>query len=355
MTTKKNGITAKKSARKSEKVNASNINLASVNVSAPIGSGLSDGSVAPDGGMLSSPAVGGGVRSGKGRNNSADQTNTSFELDAKESAEKEQKKEDTLYNKVVSRFLAPEFDKNAFAASLIAEGLEFTDILDRVNAARREWESAHPAPACSPALVLDVFKKEYAKEFTELVGVAPDGVVASDVRVFSRPAGCLVARPLASDASASAIVRAVLSYRWKIKDDDETRKRARARKNEYYSGLSMAARNGLDLGLTDDQIIEDFTCRLRRARNEMDSDTARLRSSFLKYRKQLDEAIARLVAVCPAACVARLGSSDNVFVLPENITKEQKSVCGVEFAKIRNIRRNMTALNAALWGVNVAI
>jgi len=117
----------------------------------------------------------------------------------------------------------------------------------------------------------------------------------------------------------------------------------------------MAARNGLDLGLSDEQIIEDFTRRLRHARNEMDTDTARLRASFLRYRAQLDDAIARLVAVCPAVAVARLGSSDDVFVIPENITKEQKGVCGVEFAKIRNIRRNITALNAALWGVNVAI
>lgn len=351
MATKKN----RTNGTKIEKVNASAIDLASVNVSAPDGIGLSDGTMSVDGGALSAPAVGGGVRSGKGRNNSSDQLDTAIEMDVKENAEKEQKKEDTLYNKVVARFLAPEFDKNSFAASLIAEGLEFTAIVERVNAARREWDNNHPAPACSTALVLDVFKKEYEKEFTELVGVAPDGVAPSDVRIYSRPAGCLVSRPLAPDASASAIVRAVLSYRWKVKDDDEMKKRARARRNEYYSGLSMAARNGLDLGLSDDEIMKDFERRLMHARHEMDTDTARLRSSFLKYRKQLDDAIARLVAVCPAVAVARLGSSDDVFVLPENITKEEKSVCGVEFAKIRNIRRNMTAINAALWGVNVAV
>lgn len=324
MKTQKNGANNR---TKGESVKDTNKKVSSDNiltdvleavVSAPNGSGLSDGTQSTDSNVLQSPATGGGIRSGKGRNNSADQLEAAITIEAEETA---QKKEDTLYNKVVSRFLAPAFDKNAFAASLIADGLEFTEILSRVNDARKAWEAAHPAPACSVSLVLGVIKSDFEKDFTELVGVAPSDVAPENVRVYSRPAGCLVARPLDSDSSASSIVRAVLSYRYKVKDEEEIRKIKHARKLDYYCALSTAARNGLDLNLTDEEILSDFAKKLRYARNEMDSDTARIRKQYLKYRAQLDEAVARVVALCPSVVVARLGDSGNVFVMPENITK----------------------------------
>ena len=64
--------------------------LQSGSVSVPAAVGLSDGSMTINGGALSSPAVGGGVRSSKGRNNSADQTDLALSLDAKETEEQEQ-------------------------------------------------------------------------------------------------------------------------------------------------------------------------------------------------------------------------------------------------------------------------
>lgn len=324
---------------------------AAASVAAPAGAGLSDGVNFGMPAVLESPSVGGVSAGVSGHNNTASQINAAFAANEAE----ENQKEERLYNKVVSRFLAPEFDKNAFAAGLIASGLDFTEIVAKVNEGRKAWEAANPAPACSVALVLSACG-DYAKEFKQLVGVAPGDVKESDVRVYSRPAGVLVCRPLPGDASAAAIVRAVLSYRYKVADDLAIRERERARKRGYYNSLDTAARNGIDLGMSDEMILEDFKRRLSYARRDMDSETALLKNNFLTIRAKLENAIADVVRVCPSAAVSRYdGRGYDVFTLPENITKEQKALCGSQFAKVRNYRRQLTAINAKLFGVDVIL
>lgn len=361
MATKKNSARVNNSnSRKNESVNATTNVVAGVElekavnaaacVAAPAGSGLMDGTLSITR-ETPSAAVGGCSLGVSGHNNSADQIACAI---AQNEAEESQK-EERLYNKVVARFLAPEFDKNAFAAGLIASGLDFTEIVAKVNEGRKAWELEHPAPACSVALVLSACG-DYEKEFKQLVGVAPADIKEGDVRVYSRPAGVLVARPLAGDASASAIVRAVLSYRYKVADDMAIKERERARKHGYFMGLDNAARNGIDLGLSNEEIMRDFERRLTYARFEMDSETALLRKNFLTIRAKLDEAINAVLAVCPGVALARYdGREFDVTVLPENITKEQKSLCGAQFAKVRNYRRQLTAINAKLWGVDVIL
>ena len=325
-------------------------------VSVPAAVGLSDGVAVPDGGALSSGCDGSDCgRKGTGRNNSADQTDLAFELDAKANEEEKQKKEDTLYNKVVARFTAPAFDRNKYAAPLIAEGLELTDIIARVNDARKEWENSHPAPVCDVARVLAVCVSDYAKEFVDVVGIHPTNIKVSDVRVYSRPSGCLCARPLDVDASASAVVRAVLSYRFKVDDDDAIRKAAFARSLDYHNKLDDGLFAGIEMNYDDERILEDCRRRLESLRRRESSEVATLRENFMKVRARLDAAITEVLAVCPSVAVARLGVNDDVFVLPDNITKEQRAVCGSQFSKIRGYRRSLTAINAKLWGVSVVL
>lgn len=361
MATTKNGGRANRSnTRKNESVNAAanvvagveleKVVNAAAGVAAPAGAGLSDGTLSTT--RETPSAAVGGVSSGvSGHNNSADQIACAIAQNESEESQKEER----LYNKVVARFLAPEFDKNAFAAGLIASGLDFTEIVAKVNEGRKAWELEHPAPACSVGLVLSACG-EYEKEFKQLVGVAPGDVKESEVRVYSRPAGVLVARPLAADSSASAIVRAVLSYRYKVADDLAIKERERARKHGYFMGLDNAARNGIDLGLSNEEILRDFERRLTYARFEMDSETALLKNNFLTIRAKLDNAIADVLRVCPSVALARFDSREfDVFTLPENITKEQKALCGAQFAKVRNYRRQLTAINAKLFGVDVIL
>lgn len=357
MTTKiKSSATSRKGRKVSENVNASEmmqvVNAAAA-VTAPAGAGVGASGVS-DGGALSSPAVGGGVRSSKGRSNSTSQLENAVNEETKAKADEEQRKEDTLYNKIVARFLAPSFDRNAFARPLLASGLDFVEIANRVNDARKEWKKNHPAPDCTVSLVLDACK-DYEKDFVSLVGCRPDDIKADNVRVFSRLGGALSSRPIEMGASASAIVRAVLSWRWYIKEQDETKKRMRVYENNYRGGLRSAARGGLDIGKSKDQIMHDFEMYLNQEINRADSETALLRSNFNKVRARLDSAIKEIISLCPSVAVARLGVSDDVFIIPENITKEQKAVCGAQFAKVRNYRRQLTAINSALWGVPVVL
>lgn len=325
-------------------------------VSVPVAVGLSDGSMSCDGGALSSGCEGGDTgRKSSGRNNATDQTNMAFELDTKESEDEKQKREDSLYNKVVARFTAPAFDRNAFAAPLIAAGLDFLDIANKVNEGRKEWEKLHPAPVCDVARVLAVCVSDYAKEFVDVVGIHPTNIKVSDVRVYSRPSGCLNARPLDADASASAVVRAVLSYRFKVADDDEIRKAQFARSLSYHNKLDDGLFAGIEMGYDDERILFDVRQRLAYLRERESSEVSKLRDNFMKVRARLDSAIHDVLAVCPSVAVARLGVNDDVFILPENITKEQRVLCGSQFAKIRNYRRTLTAINAKLWGVSVVL
>ena len=346
-----------KKAQTGAKVQSESINVSAVaglveNVCG--GSGVGSGASAPSVSSLTSPAVGGGVVSSKGRANSADQLETAVSLAVADENEKEER----LYKKLVRPFLAPEFDKNAFAAGMIAAGKNFTEILSAVTDAKKEFEKNNPAPSCDAAKVLAVAGSDFATEFKNLVGCLPSDINPAAVRVFSRPAGVLVSRPLPSDATAAAVVRAVLSWRWYVKEQHETAARAAARRSDYRSSLLTAARNGLDLGYTEERIIQEFTLTLRRAKEQIDGETALLRKNYLKYRRLVDEITAKIAVLCPSVVVARLGDNrgtENVFVLPENITKEQKAVCGCEFAKLRNYRRNLTAINAKLFGADVVL
>lgn len=325
-------------------------------VSVPSSRGLSDGSQTSGGGALVSGSDGVDCgHKGKGRNNSTSQSDLAFELSAKESDDEKQKKEDTLYNKVVARFSAPAFDRNAYAAPLIAAGLDFVDIAQKVSEGKKEWEKLHPAPVCDVARVLAVCVSDFAREFVDVVGIHPSNINVSDVRVYSRPAGCLNARPLDVDASASAVVRAVLSYRFKVADDDAIRAARNARSIAYHNKLDDGLFAGIELGYDDERILFDCRQRLAYLRERESSEVSTLRANFIKIRARLDSAIADVLRVCPSVAVARLGVSDDVFVIPENITKEQRAICGAQFAKIRNYRRSLTAINAKLWGVSVVL
>ena len=250
MTTKVKGSTTSK-ARKN-RVNSATINVASINVAAPAGAGVTAGGAAPASVL---PAVGGGAPA-KVRNNFTSQLSAAVvrEDDVKLLA---------FRSKIASNWAAPEWSgAAALRASLAAIGtLSEEQINAAVAAAGRK--SGECLDAVTPTIneVCEYIRTNYGKEFQSLCGCAVPA--ASAVRCYSySPLSVstitadsdindyLTVSAVPAGASASAVVAAVLSVRVLV---DIRRRIAAARaaaRNELKDAAAALVRRAGRLGVS---------------------------------------------------------------------------------------------------------
>lgn len=155
-----------------------------------------------------------------GHNNSADQMQSAVIM---ESLNTEPENVRDLQKVILSHFSAPEFDSNTFAAELIAQGLPFTEIAQKVSEAKKAFQAENPAPNCSADDVLRVVSESYKETFKAVTGA--DIETLTDIVCYVPTLPLSVARAdseikdfvsssaLPLDASPSALVSALLSIR----------------------------------------------------------------------------------------------------------------------------------------------
>lgn len=290
-----------------------------------------------------------------GHNNAASQIDALITIEETE----EKAKEDRLYNKVVSHFLAPSFDSDKRKADLLtghvlAGGSISPAIIakvdDMVSEEKKVFEKNNPAPLCTPALVLDLIKKEYANEFASVVGCPVSEVALSDVKTYSRSLGVLVSVSIPADATAQMIVRSVLSYKYLLLDRAAKAKERRNNNANYYDGMQLAVRSGLELGRSEDQIINDVKYYLSIIRENDSKELCKLRNNYYKIREKIDNLSLDIYNACPAlvdvwdgAYIVRLDRVKSVSI-PAKVKTDL-------LCKYRGAVKDLTRINMALFGV----
>jgi hypothetical protein len=350
--------------KKNSRVKSDTINVSGVNVAAPVGgvgsNNITDSigvSSVVDSRSLSADHVahlGGSTNKDKSHNNATSQLDALITIEEQE----KQAKEDRLYNKIVRNFLAPVFDTDSRISELLTghvaaggaiSAAVIAKVAEIVASEKKQFNENNPAPLCTPALVLDS-AKNFEKEFIDVVGVAPSAIKPSDVKTYSRSLGVLLAVNLPAGASAPAIVRAVLSYRHLLADQQAKAKLARKDRDNYYDGLRAAARSGIELGFDDNKIIEDFKYYLNRLRENDSRELCRLRSNYYKIRERLDVVCADLAGLCPSL-VDMVGGS---YIVHLDRAKKMHISAKIQkeyISKYRSLVADLTRINAALFGV----
>lgn len=260
------------------KVESSNINLSGVSVTAPAGAGLSDGVSSA---AVSSAAVGVGSSSASsGRAAHLDQrtkleNSLIFEKFTNNMGVRD------LSTKLVSFFSAPEWSGTAAdtvrasLSGMLESGVINQDQFDMMwRAAAKNAGVDLSAPAVTAARVLAVIRREgLVREFVSLVGMSFNNIrkhikdhglnnyswrlSVSVVRSNSDIKDFVDIVPVASGASASAVVGALLSLR----DFVEYNKRVSAAKSsdrsDYNQFISLAVRLSKRLGYDIDRVLSD--------------------------------------------------------------------------------------------------
>lgn len=354
------------SRKSSSRVKSDVINTSSINVSAPE-IGVNSNSVTNTIGLTgvtsslsmsadhASEVNCGRTNKVSGHNNAASQIDTLIKVD-----EIEQKaKEDRLYNKVVSHFLAPVFDADKRKAELLtghvlAGGSITPAIIAKVDemvlSEKKTFNEKNPAPLCTTALVLDVIKNNYDNEFKNVVGCSASAIKISDIKTYSRSLGVLLSVSLPDDATAQLIVRSVLSYKYLLLDRAAQAKLRSHDNGNYYDGLRMAMRAGVELGRSDDTIIEDCKYYLRMIRESDSRELSKHRTNYYKYRALLDDISRQLSVACPALVDVVCGA---YIVYPDRAKKIHvpAKVKTDLLPKYRGAVSALSRINAALYGV----
>lgn len=165
---------------------------------------------------------------------------------------REEQKLSELKDKVVNHFSAPKFDKNTFAAELIAAGKDFTDIVAAVNDGRKQWEKLHPSPVCNLELVKEYIAINLRDEFATVTGCNIDNV---DGRLYNDN-GTIIG-VIDNDTTVSGIVSAVFSYRFYVEQQKKQAAITAERKAVYRTALYNFIAAGKKLGRTIEQITRD--------------------------------------------------------------------------------------------------
>ena len=267
-TTRANG----RGSRKNQKVSAKELAQVtnSVTVSAPDGSGLSDGSV------VSTSSVGVGSSSASSARAARMDARTKLENSVIMESINDNSVRD-LTAKIVSFFSAPEWSE--YQSTLDTLRATFPNWNDeQINAAVRAAAKNSgvdlTAPACSVARVLVVIRNNFLKEFVSLVGMSfnsvRDHIRKNGVNVYDWRLSCGAVRPnsdindfvlcssLGTDFSPSALVSTLLSLRHV---SDFNRRLSAARSDariDFRTNLANAVRYALQLGLNDTDIAEEI-------------------------------------------------------------------------------------------------
>lgn len=133
------------------------------------------------------------------------------------------KVEDTkLYKKIIAAFSAPSFDTAArtselYAAIIARKGAAaltpqvIAAVDTQVTSEKRVFIANNPAPAYSPAIVINWIAKNAAVDYRKYTGVSIDKVKADNVQYYTRVFGAVSSAPLADNATLADVVRAILS------------------------------------------------------------------------------------------------------------------------------------------------
>ena len=372
MATKSKNETTRTSGRgsrkASEKVSANELQtvVSSVSVSAPE-NGLNSNTTTNNIGVSSvvdprslSVSSGMGVSSERvnkssGHNNAASQIDALIQIEETE----EKAKEDRLYNKVVSHFVAPVFDADKRKAELLsghvlAGGSISPAIIAKVDeivsAEKKTFTENNPAPVCNVSRVIDVIKENYKSEFANVVGCSIDDVKPEDVKTHSRALGVLTSVSIPANATAQLIVRSVLSYKYLILDRAAKAKERSNNNANYYDGLRLAVRSGVELHRTDDQILEDVKYYLSMIRESDSRELSKLRANFLKIRERLDNISRDIYNMCPAI----VDVVNNSYLVRLDRVKKFHIPAKVKtdyISKYRCAVADLTRINQALFGV----
>lgn len=319
--------TIKKSSatsRKGRKVSKSELNAVvtvAAGVGSPAGSGVTSGG-ASAGSVL--PAVGGGVRSSKGRNNNADQLAVSASL--------EDVKVSELGAKIRKYFAVPEWaGAAALRASLlplVESGVMSGEQFDAVcSAAARK--AGVIVPVCSLPRVLAVVRRHFAKDFENVCGVSFASVRAffaggGSFGVFSNRINTSLAvedsrfedfitcEPLPVGASASAVIRAFLSVRFAGAFLAARAAARAAGRNELKESAANLVRRAARLGVSA-AVLSRYLSVLAVAVPANDAkEEKRLTRSLGRQLSALAALNSRIMLACPA--VSDVDSSGDFFV-----------------------------------------
>lgn len=175
----------------------------------------------------------------------------------KNAAAREELKIAELKAKVSRAFDAPEFDKNSFAASMIAAGKDFMEILAAVNEAQKKWNKEHPAPLYSFEIIKKHILDNYSNEFETLCGCkvseATNEVWSVDVETNS-----LTSTPLETSATVSQIITAIFSVRTKAKYYATLAQKQADAWKTYFSAIMFAVQAQRKLGIDNARMMQDL-------------------------------------------------------------------------------------------------
>lgn len=321
MTTKVKGTTSRKN-RKSESVNAGNINLASINASAPAGAGCSAGGVAPiASGSAGSPAP------HKVKQDSNSQIDAAVMLEDAKVIE--------LRSRIAKHFAAPEWVGAAAVRSALAGlGLDAEQVEAAVAAAARKSGVDLSPRFCSAARVLAVIRRYYQRDFENLCGCSFASLWAyyraagssRAVTFASRLSNSLItsdsaesdfvsATPLAAGASASAVTAAVLSFRHLAKFRNSVAAAVAADNLELDNALDAVVRRALRLGYSWGAIATKLISRFEAVPVADASDAKRLRKNLASVWASLRGVEAAIVLAAPAGAFGAI-EIDGGFVFP---------------------------------------
>lgn len=283
MTTKvkseKTGENVRRSRRSSStinKVESDKINLSGVSVSAPVGSGLSDGVT---GVSCSSAPVGVGSSSATSARAKRMDERSKLENAIKFESFSAVLGVRDLSTKLGSFFAVPEWSEKEDTEKKIR--LTFPDwskemVNAAVNAAAKKAGLDLSAPSVSVARVLAVIRREnLVKDFVSLVGMSFNNVRkhikdhglndyawrlgVGAIRSNSDINDFLTVAPVASGSSASAVIGALLSLC--VFSDYKKRVSAAVAsdRSDYLQFVSLAVRLGKRLGFDKDRVISDVS------------------------------------------------------------------------------------------------
>ena len=268
-TTRANGRGSRKNSKVNEKELTTVIN--SISVSAPDGSGLSDGST-----VCTSSPVGVGSSSGSVGRAARMDARAKLENSVIMESINESSVRD-LTAKIVSFFSAPEWSE--YQTTLDTLRATFPNWNDeQINAAVRAAAKNSgvdlTAPACSVARVLVVIRNNFLKEFVSLVGMSfaavRDHIRKNGVNTYSWRLSCgavlpnsdindfVLSESLTPDFSPSALVGGLLSLRVV---SDYNRRLSAARSDariDFRNNLANVVRYALQLGLSDGEISAEL-------------------------------------------------------------------------------------------------
>lgn len=264
------------------------------------------------------------TKGAKGRNNAADQLQHAVKL------ESEDVSVSALAAKIRAFFDVPEWSGagslRAALLPLVEAGTMTCEQYDKAVAAAARAAGV-PVPVCSVARVLAVIRREnLVNEFKNVVGYSFAGVLdyfrnspaSSFVAVPLLNGSCVLSNSdvkdfvrvssLASDATASQIVRGLLSFRhlakfFKLRDaarvDDL---------NTYRVAIGNVVRCGLRCGYSVEDIAKAVADAAPTIRNTDASERKRLRRNLESVQKSLAAVEGEILALCPSLC------SDGVWV-----------------------------------------